>query len=688
MRINTICRLCSGCCPVEVEILNGKIVTAERVKRYSEAIHQNCPKLQAVPEIIYSPRRIVHPLVKNEEGEWGETSWDNALDMVCSKMNIVKDKYGAEAFCWLRGQAPDWGGNWHYAMRLMHAFGSPNVIGNGSVCHAGREALQTFTYGEMTSPDYKNSNCIICWGRNDQDTNPTAFEDLLYAINKGAKLVVIDPVKTRLAEMADVWLQIKPGTDGFLAMTFINYLIKHNLIDRKFIEEYTIGFDSLKKNIDKYPPEKIAAIVQLPEEKIVEAAQLYANNTPACIAEGNGLDMHCNMAQVTRAIAILRAISGNLDKKGGDLIPQPIKIKNYQLRESFFQPPLSISQNYPLFSQYSTRRGIHVLGTLIDSIIEEKPYPIKGLLIQGANPLVTMANIKRVRQALQKLEFVVVIDPMMTQTAKLANIILPASFSFEQTMLSNNAVSNNCVRLQKKVIEPVGESKPDWEIVFLMAKRLGFNKEFPWENVEEAIDDQLLPAGLQTKDIIKNLAGITSEDTRYQKYIIEGFKTPSGKVEIDSSLLKKYNYRSVPDFWEDFQSQNPSFYQQKEAYPLTGLSGQRPNHFVHSQFRHIDFLRKKEDEPSADVNPLDAQKRNINQNDLINILTPNGQIQMKANITDIIAPGKIRIAWGWGECEEKYNLNLLTDDNLKDSITSTTSNRLFMCSIEKVDNLL
>ncbi|MDD4757244.1 MAG: molybdopterin dinucleotide binding domain-containing protein, partial [Prolixibacteraceae bacterium] len=114
----------------------------------------------------------------------------------------------------------------------------------------------------------------------------------------------------------------------------------------------------------------------------------------------------------------------------------------------------------------------------------------------------------------------------------------------------------------------------------------------------------------------------------------------------------------------------------------------RPNQCVHSQFRHIDFLRKKEDEPSADVNPLDAQKRNINQNDLINILTPNGQIQMKANITDIIAPGKIRIAWGWGECEEKYNLNLLTDDNLKDSITSTTSNRLFMCSIEKVDNLL
>jgi len=183
---------------VEVEIQNGKMVAAERVKRYSEAIHQECPKVQAAPEIIYSPRRIVHPLVKNNAGEWGEISWDNALDMVCNKMNMIKYEYGAEAVCWLRGQAPDWGGNWHYAMRFMHAFGSPNVIGNGSVCHAGREALQTFTYGEMTNPDYSNSKCIICWGRNDQDTNPTAFEDLLYARNKGAKLVVIDPVKVNL----------------------------------------------------------------------------------------------------------------------------------------------------------------------------------------------------------------------------------------------------------------------------------------------------------------------------------------------------------------------------------------------------------------------------------------------------------------------------------------------------------
>lgn len=683
MKINTICRLCSGCCPVEAEVLNGKILSVERAKRYSDAIHQVCPKLQAAPEIIYSPRRITHPLLKNKKAEWETISWDSALEVVCNKMNIIKDEYGAEAVCWLRGQAPDWGGNWHYAMRLMHAFGSPNVIGNGSVCHAGREALQAFTYGEMTSPDYKNSKCILCWGRNDKDTNPTAYEDLLYARAKGAKLVVIDPVKTSLAEMADIWLQIKPGTDGFLAMSFIYYLIKHDLTDNYFIDKYTVGFDLLKKNIDRYSPEAIAPIVQLPAEKIIEAVQLYINNTPACIAEGNGLDMHCYVSQVTRAIAILRAISGNLDKKGGDLIPQPVKIKDYQLR-SFYQQPLPVSQDYPLFSQYSARRGIHVLGTLVDTIIKEKPYPVKGLLVQGANPIITMANAKRVIQALQKLEFVVVIDPMMTQTAKLADLILPASFSFEQTMLSNQAVSNNCVRLQKKVIEPVGESKPDWEIIFLIAKKLGLNKEFPWEKVEEAIDDQLYPAGMQTKNLINKPGGISLENTRYQKYAADGFKTPSGKVEIKSSLLAKYNYRDVPDFWEDFQLQNPSFYKQKETYPLVGLSGQRPNYFVHSQFRHIDSLRKKEEEPLVDINPKNAQEIGIKKNDLINISTPNGQIKMKANITDIVAPGEIRIAWGWGEYSEKYNLNLLTDDSTKDLVTSTTSNRLFMCKIQKV----
>jgi len=686
MKINTVCRLCSACCPVEVKIDNGRLVSVHRVKRYPDSIHQVCPKAQAAAEIIYSSKRLNKPKMRTKEGTMQEISWETAFDFVCSKMQEIKEKDGAEALGWLRGQASDWGGPWHYVMRLMHAFGSPNAIGNGSVCHAGREALQTFTYGDMSSPDYKNSNCIICWGRNDQDTNPTAYEDLLYARSKGAKLVVIDPVKTPLVTKADIWLQIKPGTDGFLAMAMMNWMIKNDLFDHEFVKNYTVGFNCLKKAVEDYSPDQVSKVVEIPTDKIIKAVQLYMNNQPACIAEGNGLDMHCQVSQVTRALAILRAISGNLDRKGGDLIPQPVKIKNYQLRTSFWQTPIPISLDYPLFSQYSERRGIHVMGVLTDAILEHKPYPIKGLIIQGANPIVTMANVNRAKNAFKKLDFLAVIDPMMTQTAEFADILLPACFSFEQTMISNNALSGNNLKLQKKVIEPYGNSLPDWAIIFHIAQRLGLKKEFPWNNAEEAIDDQLQPSSVTVKELNRSPEGFLLEKVRYQKYLQGGFKTPSKKVEIESSLLKKFGYPAIPEFRDYFSYQRPSFYEKRDDYPLIGLSGRRSNHFVHSQFRHIKSLREKEDIPKVDINPEDAKERNIHQDDLIMISTPNGSIKLRARISSIIVPGIIRIAWGWGEYREKYNLNLLTDDSLKDPITSTTSNRVFMCQIKKINN--
>lgn len=685
MKIDTICRLCSACCPVEVDLEDGKIISVHRIKRYGDEIYQLCPKAQSASEIIYSPKRLKKPRMRISKDLWQEISWEKAINFIVCQMKKIKKSDGPETVCWLRGQASDWGGPWHYAIRLMHAFGSPNAIGNGSVCHAGREALQTFTYGDMTIPDYKNSRCIVCWGRNDQDTNPSAYEDLLYARSKGAKLIVIDPVRTNLAEQADIWLQIKPGTDGFLAMAMMHWIIKHHLYDHEFVKNWTTGFERLKKEMAKYSPEKVSQVVQIPAHKIVETVQLYTNTQPACIAEGNGLDMHCQISQVTRVLAILRAISGNLDRMGGDFIPQPASIRNFQLRTSFWQPPIPISKDYSLFSQYNERRGMHALGILTDAILEHKPYPIKGLVIQGANPVVTMANVNRIKNALQQLDFLAVIDPMMTQTAMFADIVLPASLSFEQTMISNNALSNNHVRLQKKIIEPIGDSLPDWEIIFRIAQKFGFKKEFPWQTIEEAIDDQLQPSGITVKDLIETPKGIVLEETRYQKYLKEGFKTPSQKVEIESSLLKEHGYPAIPDFWNSLQYQEPSFYQQRKQYPFIGLSGKRPNYFVHSQFRHIDSLRKEESVPVVDIHPQDAKEKNIHQDDLIVISTPNGSIQMRVNISSIVAAGTLRIAWGWGEEQEKYNLNLLTDDRMQDAITSTTSNRLFMCQIRKIN---
>ena len=682
---HTICRLCSSCCPVVVYLKNNKVVSVERNSNSRIKEEYFCPKIKAVTQIVYSPARLKTPMIKKKRNGkffWEEASWETALNEIAKKLNILKKEHGSESICWLRGQASDWGAVWHYANRLMNVFGSPNIIGNGSVCHAARDANHTLTYGAMTNPDYKNSNCIIIWGRNDRDSNPSLYENIIHAKEKGAKIIVIDPVQTKLASIADIWLQIKPGYDGVLAMSMIHVIISEKLYDQDFVRDWTVGFDNLKEIASHFIPEKIAEIMWLDPKKIRESTRLYAKTKPACIGDGNGIDMHLNVSQTSRAISFLRALTGNLDKKGGDLIPQPIPFKDIQLKDYLSKKIKPITSEYPLFNQYDKNLGIHTMGVVTDAILKQKPYPLKGLIIQGANPAVTMANSNKFIEALNQLELIVVIDLFMTQTAKLADIVLPTTTSFEHTRLNLGSMYSNKVVLQDKVVNWFENCWPDWKIIFELAKKLGYEKEFPWNNVEEAIDEQLNHTAITTEKLRQNPDGILFQKTRYKKYINHGFNTPTGKVELYSDKLKNYGYAPVPDFLEKWKNK-PSFYQKKNRFPLMGISGKRSSNYVHSQFRNIPFLLKREPEPFVDIHSRDAKSRNISDGDRVIIESPNGTITMKARISNIVHFGSVRIAWGWGEFKQEYNLNKLTDDEKKDSITSTTSNRTFMCNVIK-----
>jgi anaerobic selenocysteine-containing dehydrogenase len=687
----TICRLCSACCPVEVYLENNKIISVER-KNSTSSIEENyfCPKLKAASEIVYSPKRVKTPLIKkkiNGKTVWNEASWEQTLDIIATKLALFKQKYGAESVSWLRGQAPDWGATWHYAIRFMNAFGSPNVIGNGSVCHWAREMAHVFTYGAMTSADYKNSKCIVIWGGNNRDTKLPSYDRIIYAKEQGAKLIVIDPVRTKLASLADIWLQIKPGCDGLLAMSMIYVIISENLYDSDFVREWTVGFDELKEAAKEYVPEKIAGKIWLDAEKVKEAARLYATTKPACLSEGNGVEMHLNTSQNMRAICILRILTGNVDKKGGDRIPQPIPVKDIRLNERLRNDIRPVGFEYPLLNNYPKGPGgTQSLPSLVDAILDKKPYPIKALIIQGANPAVTMANSKRFLQALKKLEFIVVIDLFMTQTAKLADIILPTTTSFEKTQLNSSSMNGNRIMLQNKVIEWVGNSWPDWKITFELAKKMGYRNEFPWNTVEEAIDYQLEPAGITVEILRNNSKGIVFEETRYEKYKKKGFDTRSGKAEICSEIFKEHGYLPIPDF-EQGEEKDISFYNKKESFPLIGISGARSINFVHSQFRNIPYLLEREPVPFIDIHPKDAKTRAISDGDIVRIETPNGHIKMKAKVSDVVHYGLVRIAWGWGEFSLDYNINSLTNDEERDPITSTTSNRCFMCNIVKEERI-
>ncbi len=685
MKRITVCRLCSANCLIEANIDQNNNIFAERIKSpYLKKII-SCPKLQAVNEIIYSPDRLTDPLLKIKKANkptWEKQSWEIILDMIASKLQYYKKNYGAESICWIRGQAPDWSSTWHYAMRFMNLLGSPNIIGNGAICHAAREFAHIMTYGEMSSPDYKNSKYIIVWGRNDHNSKPRLFENILYAKERGAKLIVIDPVKTELAQIADSWLQIKPGGDGLFAMAMMNVIIKEKLYDQEFVDKWTLGFDQLSQSIDAYSPKIISKIINIDSDVIRTIARLYATTKPACIGEGNGLDMNLEVFQTTRAICILRALTGNIDKKGGDKIPLPIPFRNIELSELLPKDVKPITYEYPLFDHFRPTRGNPALGPVTGAIINKKPYPIKVLIIQGTNPVVTVANTKRFLKALDSLDLIIVIDLFMTQTAKYADIVLPTTTSFETTRINFPALYSNQVVLQDKIINSLGNSWPDWKITFELARRMNFEKEFPWKNVEQAIDYQLEPTGITVKQLRSKPEGIDFQHKKsYLKYLEDGFHTPSKKVEILSEKLQRYGFSGLPSF--KLSIENYSYYKLKEEYPLLAISGARPNYFVHSQFRNIESLLKYEPEPLVDIHSLDAKERKIENGDLIKIFTPNGSIEMKANVSNIISPGIIRIPWGWGESNLTYNANNLTDDSEKSPITSTTSNRSFMCNISK-----
>ncbi|MGQ9687763.1 MAG: molybdopterin-containing oxidoreductase family protein [Desulfobaccales bacterium] len=682
MQRHTVCRLCSACCPVIATVEDGRLVGAERQSPFPPEQRLVCPKLKAAPEILYSPDRLLTPLIRKKgSSDFRPASWEEALDLVAAKFQYFKEAHGPQTVAWLRGMAADWGAPWDYANRLMNLFGSPNTIGNGSVCHVGRDMAHCYTYGAMTLPQARNARAIVIWGKNDRNTAPGAAEAIIHARRQGAKLIVIDPVKTAFAAQADLWLRVKPGHDGQLAMALIHEIIAQGLYDADFVQDWCLGFEELKAAAARYPAAEVGPRLWLEPEAIREAARLYAGTKPACIIDGNGLDMHLQVFQATRAVCTLRALTGNLDKDGGDFIPQPVPLRNIQCRDRLPAGVAPVTQDYPLFNTFHETWGLHAQSCLIDAILEEKPYPVRMLVVQSGNPAVTMTDARRVQRALEKLEFLVVIDLFRTRTAQYADVILPAASCFEKTQLNRAFMRNSPVILQNQVIDWLGDSCPDWKILFDLGRRLGFEAEFPWQTAEEAIDYQLAPSGLTVAELREHPEGLRAAPLRFEKYRTEGFATPSGKVEFFSPRLAQAGQPPVP--FLDGRPEAPlSFAGSLGEDALIGISGERSNRFTHTQFLRVPSLAQGESQGYVDVHPEDARRRNLVAGRMLTITTPRGRVRLPVRISEAVPPGVVRLGWGWGELDPEANINNLTDDDQRDPVTCTPSNRSFWCRLD------
>ncbi|MBW2345637.1 MAG: molybdopterin-dependent oxidoreductase, partial [Deltaproteobacteria bacterium] len=644
-------------------------------------------------EYLHHPHRLKHPLKREGErgsGSWRKVSWDEALEEISIHLNKIKSESGAESVAFVHGAAK--GLQESYLSRLANVFGTPNVAWQGHVCFLPRVLASRITYGFYAVPDYDyQPSCIMVWGKNLDATLHHAYKRVIDAVEKGSKLLVVDPRETELTKKADLWLQPRPGSDLALALGMLYVIIHEELIEKGFVEKWTIGFDRLKDHILDYPPERIEEITWVPAEKLRQAARIYAEHSPSCIQWGNAIDHGLNSFQNARAICILRAITGNLGAPGGEI--QPLSLPLFGRRSS----ELELIEKMPP-DTWEKRVGAEMKGlpmiryvqpqSIIKAIIDQDPYPIRGLYIQGANPLLSYPNAQKTYKAFMKVDFSAVADMFMTPTAALADMVLPVASYLEFDSIVTPPYSYPMTIVQQKVTR-VGECRSDYEILAGLAKKLDLGEYF-WDSEEKCLDFVLRPAGLSFEEF-KRIA-IIPGSLQYRRYKEKGFETPSGKVEIYSHRLEEWGFDPLPTYQEP--PETPYSEQAlAEEYPLI-LTTWKSAPFRHSGGRQVNTLRGEYPEPVVYIHPETAGKADINDGDLIYIETIRGRIKQKARLTKGIDPKVIGVDYAWWFPEKdasnlygwaEANVNILVDDKPPYSPEMGTTNlRGSLCKISKV----
>ena len=678
---DSICYMCTHTCPTRVHVRNGWAVKIDIAN--DKLTH--CPRWKARLDFVYHPNRLQYPIKRigdKDNGSYIRISWDEALDTIAENLQKVKDNFGPESVVFWVAYTKEPRPYFH---RLTHAFGSPNYCTESSNCFSGTWIASNLTYGSnysymagLSASVEPETKCKLVWGAA-VISSGAAWPDNLEALNKGMKLIVVDPRRTAIASRADIHLQLRPGTDGALALGMMHVIIKENLHDREFLEKWTVGFDELEKLVEGYTPERVEEITWVPAAKIREAAIMYASEKPAKLhLSGNSTTHHSNGVQNHRAIILLAAVTGNTDIKGGNRpgFLSTIRTNDITLHELVDNMPPGVgSKRFPIWT-----KRYHEMQTnaIVDQIESGQPYPIKAVFSAG---LCTQffGNTRHMIDSFKKLDFIAVTEYFQTAGTKLADIVLPIASWLERPILLVDY--QGYTKLIEPAIDPIGESRTEWDIYAALAERLGFGDLFWNGDFEKCVNHILEPAKITYQDLKQNPKGIPSLITppKEKSYEESGFKTASGKVEIASSVLAEHGIDPLPVYRESAESpiSRPDL---AKDFPLVLTSGARVMAYTHSQFRNIKQLYQLMPNPLADINPSDAAPRGIKTGDNVKISSPRATITMKANVTDTILAGVISVPHHW---PDEANVNALVDDKNLDPISGFLPCKSFLCEVSK-----
>ena len=629
-------RNCYSTCSIKVRVENNKVVGIDPHIENLATPEGPCIKGLAYVERANSKERILYPQKRIADGKYVRISWDEALDSIVEKLSYCKESFGAHSILYFAASGMSGLLN-GVSTNFWKLFGGATTT-YGNLCWpAGLEATRlTLGANKHNAPwDLEHAKLIVLWGKNPAETNIQEMIPLEKAQEKGAKLVVIDPRRTPSSERANSLFQIKSGTDGALALGLAREIIHNDWVDKEFIEKYVLGFEQFKHRVEEYSLDKVSEICRISVDAIKELAKQIGTTEAMTLLPGYGLQRYENGGQTTRCILALSVITGNIGRSGA--------CWHYANLQSYVFDDLKEPESYfPGCEHLSFRREIAV-AKLGEDLLHIKDPEIKFIWVERGNPLSQNPDTNSIRKAFRKADFRVVIDQFMTDTTWEADLILPAKNMFEQSDIIGS-YWNPYVQLKQKVMEPAGEVKPESEIYYLLAKKLGFNENEIRENIpeptDEAIEDYL-------NGFLRDFPELSLEELKKGPQLANSFEeipfsdhkfsTASGKIELYNEQAKElWGVDPLPDY--------VPLPEQKE-FPLQLISPNSKNR-IHSQFGNLNMIKQFEPEAYLFVHPLDADEKGIANEEKVELYNHQGKAKVKVQFDLGLRQGNVVLTNG------------------------------------------
>ena len=669
-----ICDMCCiGYCGIEALVKDGRIT---RVQPWADYPYGPlCSKGNSILQQVYNPERLKYPMKRtkpkgSDDAGWQRITWDEALDTIAAKFKEIKAKYGAEKVVFFVGDPKE--EPRPPMQRLALKFGSPNYGTESSTCARAMQMAATLNGGGGL-PITAATKTIVLWPKNPPWSMARDTWQIIEAKERGVKLIVVDPRLTQMAQMADIHLRLRPGTDGALALGMARVIINEGLYDADFVSKWVTGFEEFKAYVQEFTPEKVQEITWVPADKMVAAARLYATNKPVSwVTTASPTVHHANGVQNQRAIGALIGVTGNVDVPGLKPSVPGVSVKDLTEWRQLL-PPLQEKRvdlkRFPVWAELVEEIQMNLLPEYVAN------GELKAGLFAGANFRMWPQD-QEYRKAFSSLEFAAGADFWLTPTMQLMDIVLPAATSLER--YGPIRIAGRKVFLPEPVVPAVGEARGDREWIFDLAKRLGLGADFWDGNVEASFDWQLEPLKLKAAELKKQPKGVdipAGAPTPASNN--PGFSTPSRKFELTSGILQKHDVNPLPVYKEPVESpvSTPDL---AKKYPLVLNTGSREPMYVHSRHRNNPRLRELEPDPKVDINPKDAAARGIKQGDDVILEGPRGSVKAKANLTELAMPGVVHIYHGWPQAD----INTVTGRNF-DPISGFPSFKSELCEVRK-----